>query len=298
MIEHTEKTKIILDTDIGSDIDDALCLAYLLEQPKCDLLGITTVTGEPVKRAMLASVLCKIAGKDIPIFPGAAKPLIIDQIQKKADQASRLKNWKYQKSFPKGEAVEFMRKTIRDNPDEVILLSIGPLTNIALLFKIDPEIPKLLKGMVSMAGAFKYRFPELSLREWNAYLDPHASQIVYNTKMKYHISIGQDVTCKIMMNEKDVKKKFTSELQKAVVDFSYVWFQKTDKIYFHDPLTAAIIFNKNICKYEKGKVDIEMKSDNLFGLTYWDNKFKNSWQEIAVDVNIPHFFKEYFSVFK
>ena len=297
-MKQPEKMKILLDTDIGSDIDDALCLAYLLEQPKCDLLGITTVTGEPVKRAMMASVLCKIAGKDIPIYPGAAKPLIIEQIQKKADQASRLINWEHRKNFPHGEAIEFMRKTIRENPNEITLLSIGPLTNIALLFMIDPEIPKLLKGMVSMAGAFKYRFPELSLREWNAYLDPHASHIVYNTRMKNHISIGQDVTCKIIMGEEEVKQRFKSDLQKAVVDFAAVWFKKMDRIYFHDPLTAVIIFNKEICKYEKGKVDIEMKSDNLFGLTYWDTKYKNSWQEIAVDVNIPKFFKEYFSVFK
>jgi inosine-uridine nucleoside N-ribohydrolase len=46
--------KIILDTDIGSDIDDAVCLAYLLAQPECELLGITTVTGEAARRAMLA----------------------------------------------------------------------------------------------------------------------------------------------------------------------------------------------------------------------------------------------------
>lgn len=292
-----EKVKILLDTDIGSDIDDALCLAYLLMQPKCELLGITTVTGQSVKRAMMASVLCKIAGKDIPIFPGAEKPLIIEQIQKRAIQAERLKYWDYQKKFPKGQAIEFLRSTIRNNPNEIILLSIGPLTNIALLFKTDPEIPKLLKGMVSMAGAFKYRFPELGLREWNAYLDPHASHIVYNTKLKNHISIGQDVTCKIIMEEAKIKKHFSTKIQKVVLDFASVWFKKMNKIYFHDPLTAAIIFNKNICKYEKGKVDIELESDRLYGLTYWNPKFKNSWQEIAIEVNIPKFFDEYFSVF-
>ena len=297
-MEENKKIKILLDTDIGSDIDDALCLSYLLMQPKCELLGITTVTGEAEKRAMMASVLCKLAGKDIPIYPGAEKPLINQQIQKKAQQAERLKNWEYQKKFPKGEAIEFLRTTIRKNPNEIILLSIGPLTNIALLFKTDPDIPKLLKGLVSMAGAFKYRFPELSLREWNAYLDPHASHIVYNTRLKSHISIGQDVTCKIIMGEKDIKRRFTSKLQKAVLDFAYIWFKKMNKVYFHDPLTAAIIFNKNICKYEKGKVDIELKSDRLFGLTYWDTKYKNSWQEVAVEVNITKFFEEYFSVFK
>ena len=61
-------TKVLLDTDIGTDVDDAVCLAYLLSHPDCELLGITTVTGEAVKRASLASVLCKAAGREIRIL--------------------------------------------------------------------------------------------------------------------------------------------------------------------------------------------------------------------------------------
>lgn len=60
--------KLLLDTDIGSDIDDAVCLAYLLAQPQCELLGITTVSGEPIRRAMIASAICTAAGKDVPIY--------------------------------------------------------------------------------------------------------------------------------------------------------------------------------------------------------------------------------------
>lgn len=62
------KEKIMLDTDIGTEVDDAITLAYLLANPDAEILGITTVTGEAVERAKLASVLCKIAGKDIPII--------------------------------------------------------------------------------------------------------------------------------------------------------------------------------------------------------------------------------------
>src|SRR5260370_378469 len=80
----------LLDTDIGGDIDDALCLAYLLAQPACELLGITTVTGEAEKRAMLASALCKVAGKHVPIFPGVEYPLLAAQRQPDAPQARAL----------------------------------------------------------------------------------------------------------------------------------------------------------------------------------------------------------------
>ena len=60
-INNQEKTKVIFDTDIGSDIDDAIALAYLLAQEECDLLGITTGSGDTIKRAKLASIFCKIS---------------------------------------------------------------------------------------------------------------------------------------------------------------------------------------------------------------------------------------------
>ena len=66
---------VFLDTDIGSDIDDAFCLAYLLARPDCELIGITTVSGQPQVRARLASALCAVAGRDVPIVPGIAAPL-------------------------------------------------------------------------------------------------------------------------------------------------------------------------------------------------------------------------------
>ncbi len=83
-------TKILLDTDIGSDIDDAVCLAYLLAQPECELMGITTVSGEPEKRAAMASAQCRAAGKEIPIFPGAPLTLLTGQRQAECPQAAAL----------------------------------------------------------------------------------------------------------------------------------------------------------------------------------------------------------------
>src|SRR5690242_7304172 len=97
-------TKVILDTDIGSDIDDAVALAYLLRQPECDLLGITTVTGEPIKRASIASAICRAAGRDMPTYPGAAEPLEVAQKQPLAPQAAALTDWSHETSFPQGQA--------------------------------------------------------------------------------------------------------------------------------------------------------------------------------------------------
>src|SRR5687768_14905216 len=129
--------KVLLDTDIGTDVDDAVCLAYLLAHPQCDLLGITTVTGEADKRPALASVVCRAAGKDIPIYPGFENPMVGELRQQIAQQAAVLPHWPHQSDFPQGQAIDFMRQTIRAHPSEVILLTVGPLTNAGQLFAAD-----------------------------------------------------------------------------------------------------------------------------------------------------------------
>src|SRR4051812_27509426 len=193
--------KILYDTDIGSDIDDAVCLAYLLAQPECDLLGVTTVTGDVELRAQMVSVLCKVAGKAVPIYPGAAQPLLVPQRQPHVPQAAALARWAHDREFPRGAAVEFLRQTIHAHPGEITLLATGPLTNIALLFAVDPDIPALLQGLVMMCGVFATRWSRYDGHlEWNALLDPHATAIVYRAPVLRHRSIGLDVTKQVKMS--------------------------------------------------------------------------------------------------
>ncbi|MCL5998842.1 MAG: nucleoside hydrolase [Chloroflexi bacterium] len=289
-------TKVILDTDIGSDIDDAVCLAYLLAQPQCDLLGITTVTGEVDKRAMMASALCKVAGKRVPIFPGAEQPLLIAQKQPKAQQATALDRWDHDTLFPRGQAVEFLRQTIHQHPGEITLLAIGPLTNIGLLFKVDPEIPSLLKSLVLMCGVFTQRLPNTGPLEWNAMLDPHATAIVYRAPVRIHRSIGLDVTCQVTMDAADVRQKFQVPLLRPVLDFAEVWFEHADRITFHDPLAATTIFDASICAFEHGAVDIELADGERLGQTRWSQNGAGARHEVALDVNPHRFFEHYFGV--
>jgi len=291
--------KILFDTDIGTDIDDAVCLAYLLAQPECELMGITTVSGEPEKRAMIASALCKAAKKDIPIFAGAENPLINPIIQKYARQAEALSKWDHDEIKNNGEAIEFMRKTIRENPGEITLLAVGPLTNVALLFAADREIPHLLKRLVLMCGAFTCNYPAVNPSEWNARNDPHAAKIVYQAPVKIHRSIGLDVTRKVVMDAEMVGEKFQVGLLRTVLDFAEVWFRESAKIItFHDPLAAVTIFNNEVCEFSRGNVDVEIVSPKSFGFTYWRPDQENGVHEVALKVDSNKFFEEYFSVFK
>lgn len=289
--------KILLDTDIGSDIDDAVCLAYLLAQPDCELLGITTVTGEAVKRAMMASALCRLAGKgDIPIYPGAESPLLVSQQQRTAPQADALSKWPdHQTEFPTGEAVEFLRQTIREHPHEITLLTIGPLTNIGLLFAADPEIPALLQGLVIMGGEF---FAQSPRAEWNIKLDPHAATIVYRAQPPLHRSIGLDVTTQVVMDADEVRQRFDRPLLRPVVDFAEVWFEKVDQIVFHDPLAAVTLFDHEVCEYRYGQVLINLDMHSMTGRTLWDEGARGSYHEAADLVDAPRFFQHFFSVFR
>jgi purine nucleosidase len=288
--------KIILDTDIGSDIDDAVALAYLLAHPQADLLGITTVSGEVHKRAMLASALCRAAGKDVPIYPGRDEPLLIPQRQKIAHQATALGRWSHQTEFPSGQAIPFLIDTIRSQPGEITLLTIGPLTNIAALIAADPEIPSMLKGLVMMCGVFTNRLSGVGPLEWNALLDPHATAITYHHAFPVHRSIGLDVTCQVVMQAEEVRQRFEAPLLQPVLDFAEVWFREMDIITFHDPLAAVTLFDEDVCGFERGQVDVELLSPHLGGLTHWSPDPQGP-HEAALTVNPDLFFERYFSVF-
>jgi len=289
--------KVILDTDIGSDIDDAVALAYLLAQPECELLGITTVTGESDQRAMLASALCRVAGKDVPIFPGVEKPLLVPQQQPSAPQARALTKWPHDTKFPRGQAVEFLRETIRRHPGEVVLLTIGPLTNIGLLFAGDREIPSLLRALVMMCGVFTTRLASVGPREWNAMCDPHATAIVYRAAVAVHRSVGLDVTCQVRMQAAELRRRFQAERLRPVLDFAEIWFEGRDTVTFHDPLAATTLFDERVCRFERGTVEVELGSDRLSGFTHWRPGGESPPHEVALEVDPSRFFQQYFSVF-
>ena len=106
---------VLFDTDIGNDIDDAVALAYLLRQPQCELLGITTVTGDTAKRAALAEVICRAAGReDVPIHAGLTGPLLFGPGQPQVPQYAAIEPLPHRKDYPTGGgAVAFLRETIR-----------------------------------------------------------------------------------------------------------------------------------------------------------------------------------------
>ncbi len=298
MAESTER--ILLDTDIGSDIDDALCLAYLLSRPECDLAGITTVSGEPERRAAIASALCRAAGRDVPIHAGSPVPLLVDPRQPRAPQADALAvggrvRWPHRTDFEPGTAVEFLRRTIREDPGKLTLLAIGPLTNLGLLFRIDPEIPSLLRRLVLMCGSFLGTPSRHGGAEWNALCDPHAASIVYAARAREHRSVGLDVTMKVSIDAAEARGRLQRGLLRPVLDLAEVWFRKADRVVFHDPLAAVSIFEPDVCRFARGTVGVVTATAES-GRTSW-TPAADGPHEVAVAVDAPRFLETFFAAF-
>lgn len=285
--------KIWLDTDIGSDIDDAVALAYLLGKPESALIGISTVSGQARERAMIASAICRAAGARIPIFLGAEMPLLVKQRQPEAQQARILANWPHDETFPDASAVEAMYAAIKAHPGEVTLLAIGPMTNLALLFRLHPDAPGLLKETVLMCGEFFRRLPAWGEAEWNSLCDPHAAAIVYGEEALRLRTVGLDVSCQVSMDMDEVTKRFTSPVLQVVRDFSRAWFDRADRMTFHDPLAAVSIFKPELVDYARGTVSVELQSARALGRTYFDLD-EGGRHEAAKAVRADAFFDEYF----
>lgn len=300
-----ERIPVLFDTDIGSDIDDAVALAYLLQEPRCELLGITTVTGEPQERARLADAICRAAGREgIPIHSGVQRPLFIGEKQPLAPQKSVLPRWPHRESFPPGTAVPFLQQTIRSRPGEITLLAVGPFTNVGVLFAMDPELPRLLRRLVIMGGVFLPDTPRHE--EWNASLDPHASALLFNAEGLELIAFGLDVTLRCRLPAEECRTRFRSGALDLVADMAEVWFtappnpagdktQPPQEITFHDPLAAVCLFHPDICRYERGMVRVEPDSPAA-GTTHFEPAADGRHQ-IAVEVDPARFFEHYFRAF-
>ena len=293
---------VLLDTDIGSDIDDALALAYLLRQPRCELLGISTVSGEPEQRASLADAVCRAGGREgVPVHAGAALPLLAAQNQPHAPQASALKSgaWPH-REFGPNTAVSFLRETIRARPGEITLLAIGPLTNIALLFALDPEVPRLIKEIALMGGWFFDR-PQ---PEWNIRCDPHAAAMVFAAPVPRLTAVGIDVTQRCRMPAVECRRRFaeTGGPLAPVAAVAELCQDKSD-ITFHDPLAAALIFEPSLCVTEPRRISVELTSPERTGQTYleWSDRHTDAPSashphQVAASVDSAAFFSHYFSV--
>lgn len=289
--------KVLLDTDIGCDIDDAVCLSYLLSRKDCELLGVTTVNGDTQARAMLASAVCTAAGRgDIPVFPGSKDTLLAKRVRKPVPQAAALEKMPHKTDFSGGDYLTFLRDAILSNPGEVTLLAIGPMTNVGLLFAAYPETAQALKRLVLMGGNFSNVIPAMGWMESNTMCDPHASELVYRAHPPVHRSVGCDVTNHLFMSRETVYEKFPQNpLLKAILPMVDAYFACGAKMLsFHDACAAATIFNDDVVTWSRGLVEVELRADALMGMTVVKHAaYLGGWHDIAAEISREAYFADF-----
>ena len=287
-----EMKKLLIDTDIGSDIDDALCLAYLLKQPKCEILGITTCSSEPEKRAEIVDSMCRYMGRNIPIFPGLGNPILGKQLQVAVHQYEVAAQRPHKTDFPQNRAIDFMKEMIETYPHEITLLPIGPLTNIGALFAAYPHLVPLVKEISFMGGSF---FPEAIAyipEEWNIKNDPIAAKIVFDSGVPIRAA-GLDVSLKLKIRCTDFLAASHAKVMEPVALYAKKFLERTNDMYFHDPLVAVYLFEDDICHFRRGRVHVGIGAD--WGRTYFVEDLQGN--VLVADSVIPeNFFRHYYDI--
>jgi len=262
--------KVILDTDIGSDVDDALALALVVKAPELELAGVTTVYGDVDLRARMARKLLLLAGKpEVPVCAGIRLPLLRrrevwwagHEGQGLLDEADR------DLPYDRRHAVDFIIETARANPGQITLLPIGPLTNVAAAITREPRLPELLAGIVLMGGVVRaYDGLSLPWAEHNIRCDPEAASIVFGSGART-MMVPLDVTMRVTIDRVGLERVRAggTPFHLAVADqlARYPRFSSTGSTYTHDPLAVAVAIDPTFCHREALHVQVEI----LGGLT-------------------------------
>ncbi len=281
------RRKIILDCDPGHDDAVAILLAGASE--KIDLLGITTVAGNSYvhNTTRNALIISEMAGLDVGVYEGAAKPLIRNQIvAPDIHGESGLEGVTLpapKKSKSEIGAVEFMADIVKKYPGEITLVPVGPLTNIALFILNHPELCMYVKEVVVMGGGIEFG-NVTPTAEFNIFADPEAAQIVLQSGMPI-VMVPLDVTHMAKINMEEIKElqKFDSEVVSkmgTLLEFFHQTYYDVFKIEgapLHDPCTIAYLTDPDIFEYEEFYAEIELNGKLTYGQTvvdYWKNHGK------------------------
>jgi len=285
------KSRVIIDTDIGDDIDDALALALALNSPELDLVGITTVFRNTTLRAKLAKKLLEVFDRsDIPVFKGIEKPIVNDWDRSLIPpQVEAVKEDIIVDE--KTNAVDFIIEKVMNSDEHITLITIGPLTNIATAIIKEPRL-KDKTEIYMMGGMYSQAFPE-----WNIYCDPEAARVLFDSGI--HITmIGLDVTlkCKLDRNSLDKIYRFESKKTRFLTELIKIWQEGNGSRYpiLHDPLAVASFIRCEFVRKENMHIKVETRGEFTRGVTvvtdspYGDRK-RDSNVDVCIDVDSKGF---------
>jgi len=254
--EESQKKKVIFDTDIGGDIDDAFAHGLMQVSPEFEVLGITVADGPTAERARVSCRMLYECGQEgIPVYVGRRTRGGGDIVPQLTWGAG------FDKLLPREKpAAEFIVETLRKYPNEVTIISVGPLSNLADAIELDPEAWKLVKEVYSMFGSFYrgYRGVPTPNVEWNVKADIRSAQKVVNSGVPITIA-GLDVTDMVYFRADRIQKLLlrNSPLTDAICGLYILWtlYVDRDPILF-DPVAVAMAITDKFVETRKVHVRV------------------------------------------
>jgi len=272
----------IIDTDTASD--DAVALVMALRQPDIDVKAITVVAGNVPLEMGLQNALytVELCGADTPVYAGCAKPLLREletaQDVHGRDGLGDIGLPLQGRAPARGHAVDVLRDVINTNAGDITLVTLGPLTNVALALLREPELARRVSHCWIMGGIGAGHGNVTPTAEFNIWVDPEAAKIVYESGMKMTM-VGWDISWKYATFDAEQAAEIRgvgTRLAEFVVDIqaTLTEFSMTENALpgfdLPDPITMAAAIDPGIAEYKNYRVDVTTGVGLARGITVVD----------------------------
>ena len=287
--ETITKRPLILDTDMG--IDSVLGMLYLLKSPTVDLRAVTISNGVADVKAGTQNALriLELTGnRAVPVAAGQSTPLVGQRVFPSfwRNQANTLGGEGALKMLPatvakpfKGGAADLILEQLNRSSQPVTIVAMGPLTNIALALRKNPQAAKKIREIIVMGGALKvpgnvdkpFVGIKNSVAEWNFYLDPHAAREVLHSGAPVRLlpldaSQSLPITPAFVQRLREGRRDATSNLLLALLDavddgIEGGWY------YFWDTLAGVVAARPDVAGSYGARLEVETKNTATLGQT-------------------------------
>lgn len=300
--------------DVDTGVDDAMALVYLFASAEAEVVGIAATAGnvgvDQVCRNNLELLeLCGVRG--IPVSRGADGP--VASVLRTAEDTHGPEGLGYARLPPTDrgltayDAAEAWIRAAHAHPGELIGMAVGPLTNLALALRAEPALPRLLRRLVIMGGAFGYRGNTTAVAEWNISVDPEAAAEVFAAwsapGLTPPIVLGLNLTEEVAMtpallgrlataagsptvpmsvlDDRGTRSVAANPLIRVLEDAMRFYFEfhfdqgEGYLAHLHDPLAAAVALDPELVRYRPATVDVELTGTLTRGMTIadWDSRW-------------------------
>jgi inosine-uridine nucleoside N-ribohydrolase len=288
-----QKQKVILDTDLGDDFDDANALALLLASPEIDVIGVVVDFGNTPKRAQTTCrFLYEVGREDIPVVMGRQTTINFPQTPFYTKQFYWGEGFDRVKPIKQGGA-NFIIEQLKKYPNEITLITIGPVTNMGDIVDKDPNALKLAKHIYAMFGSFYmgYGSSPVPCAEWNVMADTRASQKFASCGASLTFA-GLDVTTFVRLKKESIEllQYRNSPLTNAVLSLfalSSIERKEPNPI-IYDCVTIGMVLWPELFQTKKAFVTVDDS-----GNTIVEEKSIKTNCEIATNINVDQFLARY-----